>query len=178
MASGTQEMKFLRAGLGWTGILEQRRNVWVNRLCFVWSSQNIPPESELAAQSGLDLPVEFHKPPVDDVVQHRKQHLRCHHVGRAEVLTLFLFLRSQKELREKQAEMVKAVTAAENAINKLQLNTVSIEVRSAARPAGTRVTQCFARRAWPVISGFQLTTLRVSDSPTVGRLTGVAGNCC
>lgn len=35
---------------------------------------------------------------------------------------------SQKELREKQSEMGKTVTAAENAINKLQLNTVSIEV--------------------------------------------------
>ncbi|XP_070846802.1 tripartite motif-containing protein 16 [Chaetodon trifascialis] len=33
----------------------------------------------------------------------------------------------EKELGEKQAEMVKTVTAAENAINKLQLNTVSIE---------------------------------------------------
>lgn len=33
----------------------------------------------------------------------------------------------EKELREKQSEMVKTVTAAENAINKLQLNTVSIE---------------------------------------------------
>lgn len=41
--------------------------------------------------------------------------------------TLFLCL--QKELREKQTEMVKTVTAAENAINKLQLNTVSIEVK-------------------------------------------------
>lgn len=37
---------------------------------------------------------------------------------------------SQKELREKQAEMGKTVTAAENAINKLQLNTVSIEVNT------------------------------------------------
>uniref|UniRef100_A0A3P8T474 Tripartite motif containing 16 n=1 Tax=Amphiprion percula TaxID=161767 RepID=A0A3P8T474_AMPPE len=35
--------------------------------------------------------------------------------------------RIEKELREKQTEMVKTVTAAENAINKLQLNTVSIE---------------------------------------------------
>ncbi|KAM9336174.1 tripartite motif-containing protein 16 [Symphorus nematophorus] len=33
----------------------------------------------------------------------------------------------EKELRDKQTEMVKTVTAAENAINKLQLNTVSIE---------------------------------------------------
>ncbi|XP_074475522.1 tripartite motif-containing protein 16 [Sebastes fasciatus] len=33
----------------------------------------------------------------------------------------------EKELSEKQTEMVKTVTAAENAINKLQLNTVSIE---------------------------------------------------
>ncbi|XP_028332124.1 tripartite motif-containing protein 16 [Gouania willdenowi] len=33
----------------------------------------------------------------------------------------------EKELRDKQAEMVKTVTAAENAINKLQLNTISIE---------------------------------------------------
>ncbi|XP_056222827.1 tripartite motif-containing protein 16 isoform X3 [Seriola aureovittata] len=33
----------------------------------------------------------------------------------------------EKELREKQTEMVKTVTAAENAINKLQLNTVTIE---------------------------------------------------
>lgn len=33
----------------------------------------------------------------------------------------------ERELREKQTEMVKTVTAAENAINKLQLNTVSIE---------------------------------------------------
>ncbi|CAN9508661.1 unnamed protein product [Ophioblennius macclurei] len=33
----------------------------------------------------------------------------------------------EKELRGKQTEMVKTVTAAENAINKLQLNTVSIE---------------------------------------------------
>lgn len=44
------------------------------------------------------------------------------------VLNSVLFLRSQKELREKQSEMVKTTTAAENAINKLQLNTVSIEV--------------------------------------------------
>ncbi|XP_047466079.1 tripartite motif-containing protein 16 [Mugil cephalus] len=35
--------------------------------------------------------------------------------------------RIEKELAEKQAEMVKTMTAAENAINKLQLNTVSIE---------------------------------------------------
>ncbi|XP_042364068.1 tripartite motif-containing protein 16 isoform X2 [Plectropomus leopardus] len=33
----------------------------------------------------------------------------------------------ESELREKQTEMVKTVTAAENAINKLQVNTVSIE---------------------------------------------------
>ncbi|XP_030611190.1 tripartite motif-containing protein 16 [Archocentrus centrarchus] len=33
----------------------------------------------------------------------------------------------EKELREKQTEVVKMVTAAENAVNKLQLNTVSIE---------------------------------------------------
>ncbi|KAL7372662.1 hypothetical protein ABVT39_020266 [Epinephelus coioides] len=33
----------------------------------------------------------------------------------------------ERELREKQTEMVKTVTAGENAINKLQLNTVSIE---------------------------------------------------
>lgn len=33
----------------------------------------------------------------------------------------------EKELKEKQSEMAKTVTAAENAINKLQLNTVSIE---------------------------------------------------
>lgn len=43
----------------------------------------------------------------------------------------FAFLLPQKELGEKQAEMVKTVTAAENAINKLQLNTVSIEVNAA-----------------------------------------------
>ncbi|KAM3859917.1 tripartite motif-containing protein 16 [Diretmus argenteus] len=35
--------------------------------------------------------------------------------------------RIERELREKQTEMVKTVTAAENAINKLQVNTVSIE---------------------------------------------------
>ncbi|KAI4801168.1 hypothetical protein KUCAC02_000094 [Chaenocephalus aceratus] len=35
--------------------------------------------------------------------------------------------RIEKELRDKQMEMVKTVTAAENAINKLQLNTVTIE---------------------------------------------------
>ncbi|KAM6897465.1 tripartite motif-containing protein 16 [Xenentodon cancila] len=35
--------------------------------------------------------------------------------------------RIEASLREKQMEMVKTVTAAENAINKLQLNTVSIE---------------------------------------------------
>ena len=34
----------------------------------------------------------------------------------------------QGELREKQVEMVKIVTAAENAINKLQVNAVTIEV--------------------------------------------------
>ncbi|XP_010777747.1 tripartite motif-containing protein 16 [Notothenia coriiceps] len=33
----------------------------------------------------------------------------------------------EKELRDKQTEMVKTVSAAENAINKLQLNTVTIE---------------------------------------------------
>lgn len=37
----------------------------------------------------------------------------------------------QKELREKQGEMVRTVAAGENAINKLQLNTVSIEVNGA-----------------------------------------------
>lgn len=46
------------------------------------------------------------------------------------VLNSVLFLRSQRELRDKQTEMVKTVTAAENAINKLQLNTVSIEVNT------------------------------------------------
>ncbi|XP_071385561.1 tripartite motif-containing protein 16 isoform X1 [Centroberyx affinis] len=35
--------------------------------------------------------------------------------------------RIERELKEKQTEMVKTVTAAENAINKLQVNTVSIE---------------------------------------------------
>ncbi|KAM7370378.1 hypothetical protein PAMP_009931 [Pampus punctatissimus] len=35
--------------------------------------------------------------------------------------------RIESELREKRTDMVKTVTAAENAINKLQLNTVSIE---------------------------------------------------
>lgn len=45
--------------------------------------------------------------------------------------SLFLCF-SQKELREKQTEMVKTVTAAENAINKLQLNTVSIEVNASS----------------------------------------------
>ncbi|XP_056153469.1 tripartite motif-containing protein 16 [Lampris incognitus] len=35
--------------------------------------------------------------------------------------------RIERELKEKQCEMVKTVTAAENAINKLQVNTVSIE---------------------------------------------------
>ena len=37
-------------------------------------------------------------------------------------------VRLQGELREKQVEMVKIVTAAENAINKLQVNAVNIEV--------------------------------------------------
>lgn len=46
------------------------------------------------------------------------------------MLNLGLFLNSQRELREKQTDMVKTVTAAENAINKLQLNTVSIEVNT------------------------------------------------
>uniref|UniRef100_G3PN97 Tripartite motif containing 16 n=1 Tax=Gasterosteus aculeatus aculeatus TaxID=481459 RepID=G3PN97_GASAC len=36
--------------------------------------------------------------------------------------------RIEKELREKQGEMVRTVAAGENAINKLQLNTVSIEL--------------------------------------------------
>ncbi|XP_078134980.1 tripartite motif-containing protein 16 [Sander vitreus] len=35
--------------------------------------------------------------------------------------------RIERELREKKTEMVKTLTAAENAINKLQLNTVNIE---------------------------------------------------
>lgn len=47
-----------------------------------------------------------------------------------EVPTFFIFLHPQKELREKQTEMVKTVTAAENAISKLQLNTVSIQVKT------------------------------------------------
>lgn len=34
----------------------------------------------------------------------------------------------QKELKEKQVDMVQTVTTAENAINQLQVNTVSIEV--------------------------------------------------
>lgn len=46
------------------------------------------------------------------------------------MLNSALFSCSQKELGEKQTEMVKTVTAAENAINKLQLNTVSIEVNT------------------------------------------------
>lgn len=59
----------------------------------------------------------------------------------------FAFLLPQKELREKQAEMVKTVTAAENAINKLQLNTVSIEVNAArliwtSSPQVCRNTSC------------------------------------
>lgn len=54
-----------------------------------------------------------------------------------------VFLRPQKELREKQTEMVKTVTAADNAIDKLQLNTVSIEVSAAGptRAASPRVAQ-------------------------------------
>lgn len=44
--------------------------------------------------------------------------------------SLFHCCFTQKELSEKQTEMVKTVTAAENAINKLQLNTVSIEVNT------------------------------------------------
>lgn len=51
-----------------------------------------------------------------------------HGCGFFPVLNSVLLWCSQKELREKQSEMVKTVTAAENAINKLQLNTVSIEV--------------------------------------------------
>jgi len=35
----------------------------------------------------------------------------------------------QKELHDKQTDMMKTVAAAENAINKLQVNTVSIEVK-------------------------------------------------
>lgn len=68
-----------------------------------------------------------------------------------EVLTFFVFLHPQKELGEKQTEMVKTVTAAENAINKLQLNTVSIEVKTTwlvrmSSPHVCRNTSCI--RCW------------------------------
>lgn len=62
------------------------------------------------------------------------------------VLNSVLSLCSQKELTEKQTEMVKTVTAAENAINKLQLNTVSIEVNTQVISLGvTRVSQRFIK---------------------------------
>lgn len=130
----------------------------------VSSSKNVPSESELEL-SCLDLPEEFQKQPSDALrsethtcqsegreVQQRKQYLRCHesvYICQQEhqILMFFAFLLPQKELREKQAEMVKTVTAAENAINKLQLNTVSIEVNAArltwtSSPQVCRNTSC------------------------------------
>lgn len=52
--------------------------------------------------------------------------------------------------------MVKTVTAAENAINKLQLNTVSIEVNAASGDMDertARVSQYFMHRVWAAIFG-------------------------
>ncbi|XP_060883869.1 tripartite motif-containing protein 16 [Labrus mixtus] len=49
------------------------------------------------------------------------------HQGHNTVTVVEARQRIEKELKEKQTEMVKTVTAAENAINRLQLNTVSIE---------------------------------------------------
>ncbi|XP_065806036.1 tripartite motif-containing protein 16, partial [Labrus bergylta] len=49
------------------------------------------------------------------------------HRGHNTVTVVEARQRIEKELKEKQTEMVKTVTAAENAINRLQLNTVSIE---------------------------------------------------
>ncbi|XP_019965539.2 tripartite motif-containing protein 16 [Paralichthys olivaceus] len=49
------------------------------------------------------------------------------HTGHNTVPVVEARRRIEGELREKQTETVKTVTAAENAINKLQLNTVSIE---------------------------------------------------
>lgn len=75
------------------------------------------------------------------------------------VLNSVLFLRSQKELGEKQAEMVKTTAAAENAINKLQLNTVSIEVNTMH---DSSETSChITHRAVAAISG----TLRYQTRP-------------
>lgn len=42
------------------------------------------------------------------------------------MLSLLCF---QRELKEKQIDVLKTITAADNAINKLQLNTVTIEVK-------------------------------------------------
>ncbi|XP_061564659.1 tripartite motif-containing protein 16 [Cololabis saira] len=49
------------------------------------------------------------------------------HRGHSTIPVVEARSRIERELREKQTEMVKTVTAAENAINKLHLNTVSIE---------------------------------------------------
>ncbi|CAJ1081462.1 tripartite motif-containing protein 16 [Xyrichtys novacula] len=49
------------------------------------------------------------------------------HKGHNTVTVVEARAQIEKELKEKQTDMVKTVTAAENAINKLQLNTVSIE---------------------------------------------------
>lgn len=115
---------FIRALCGAAGAFRQRLNLQQLLLGAAWTCPRIP---EAAFALLLNTPS-----------VHNCQRVRFE----VEVLTFFLFLRSQKELREKQSEMVKTVTAAENAINKLQLNTVSIEVSGLA----TSVAQCFMRR--------------------------------
>lgn len=86
---------------------------------------------------------------------------------------LVLFLCSQKELGEKQAEMVKTTKAAENAINKLQLNTVSIEVNTMH---DSSETSChITHRAVAAISGTP--NPEVSDSPKAGGFpSGLGGS--
>lgn len=103
-------------------------------------------------------------------------------VGVVSLLTSILFLCSQKELREKQIEMVKTVTAAENAINKLQLNTVSIAVNATRLCEKRSMHVCHNISHMTVAAIFGMTNLplvrlEVSDSPKTGRFPwGVGGH--
>lgn len=120
-------IKFLSARPGWRITLGQHRNAGLLDSAALRLGEAKTFRQSLNLQQLL-LGVAWTCPRNSRRKHPERSHLPAGPIGRLEVLTFFLFLRSQKELREKQTEMVKTVTAAENAINKLQLNTVSIEV--------------------------------------------------
>lgn len=160
---------------------------------------------QLQLWSRLDLPMEFRKEPENNwgyekqsreweewptstkeatiSIQFHLSGFDIFGVGVVSLLTSILFLCSQKELREKQIEMVKTVTAAENAINKLQLNTVSIAV-NATRLMWKEVNACMSQYFTHdfVAAIFGMTNLplvrpEVSDSPKTDRFPwGVGGH--